>query len=191
MSPENIERWVSDFGYGIILIGTYFDHFGIPLFIVFGGIAASTGTLNPIGVAICGFLGGWIGDLFLYFLGYKTGLNYWRQFAWVRKLDRAIAFTDNMLRTRPALMIVLGRFLFAVSKIVPPFAGMVRYDVRRYILFSLVGNLLFAGLYTLISVSAGPFIIAQLKGFKISSIVITLVLLVILGNVMRRFTPSR
>ncbi len=191
MSPENIERWVSDFGYWVILIGTYFDHFGIPLFIIFGGIAASTGTLNPIGVAVCGFMGGWIGDLFLYFLGYKTGLEYWRQFSWVRKLDKAIAFTDRMLRSQPAIMIVLGRFLFAVSKFVPPFAGMVRYDVRRYILFSFAGNLLFAGLYTIISVSAGPFIIDQLKGFKISSIALTLVFLIILVNVMRRFTPSR
>ncbi len=191
MSPENIERWVGDYGYGVILIGTYFDHFGIPLFIVFGGIAASVGTLSPVGVTVCGFLGGWIGDLFLYFLGYKTGLEYWRQFSWVRKMDRAIAFTDNMLRTRPAFMIILGRFLFAVSKIIPPFAGMVRYDVRRYVLFSLAGNLVFAGLYTLISFWSGPFIIDQLKGFKISSIILTLVIFIILANVMRRFTPSR
>ncbi|QPJ62635.1 MAG: hypothetical protein G3M70_12425 [Candidatus Nitronauta litoralis] len=191
MSPENIERWVSDFGYGIILIGTYFDHFGIPLFIIFGGIAASTGTLNPIGVAVCGFLGGLIGDLFLYFLGYKTGIEYWRQFSWVRKMDKAIAFTNQMLQSKPAILIVLGRFLFAVSKIVPPFAGMVRYNTKRYVAYSITGNLLFAGLYTFLSVLSGPFIIEQLKGFKISSIVVTLLFIIILVNVMRRLTPSK
>ena len=35
MSPESIEPLVRDYGYVVILIGTYFDHYGIPLFLVF------------------------------------------------------------------------------------------------------------------------------------------------------------
>lgn len=190
MSPENIEHWVSDYGYGIILLGTYFDHYGIPLFIVFGGIAASTDTLNVFGVALCGFLGGWIGDLFLYFLGYKTGLDYWRQFAWVRKMDGAIETVDRMLRLRPALVVVLGRFLFAVSKLVPPFAGMVRYDVRRYIVFSFLGNLLFAGAYTALSFASGKWMIDQLGGFKLASIFFTLIVLGMMIALIRRLKTS-
>ena len=61
---------------------------GIPLFLVFGGIAASQNLLNLPLVFVCGFAGGWIADLFLYFLGYKTGLQYWMQFAFVRKLEK-------------------------------------------------------------------------------------------------------
>ncbi len=190
MSPENIEHWVGEYGYGIILLGTYLDHYGIPLFLVFGGIAASTGTLNVFGVALCGFLGGWIGDLFLYFLGYKTGLEYWRQFTWVRKMDPAIAATGRLLGSRPALLIVLGRFLFAVSKLVPPFAGMVRYDTRRYIAYSFLGNVLFAGAYTLLSFASGGWLVTQLGGLKLSSVLITLIVVGLMISLMRRLTPS-
>ena len=69
MSPDTVEGLVRDYGYGIILVGTYFDHYGIPLFLVFGGIAASQNILNAHLVFLCGFAGGWIADLFLYFVG--------------------------------------------------------------------------------------------------------------------------
>ena len=64
MSPETIEALVRNYGYAVILLGTYFDHYGVPLFLVFGGIVASQDILNPYWVIVCGFLGGWIADLF-------------------------------------------------------------------------------------------------------------------------------
>ncbi|MBI4382923.1 MAG: VTT domain-containing protein [Nitrospinae bacterium] len=173
MSPEAIEGLVRDHGYGVILFGTYFDHYGIPLFLVFGGIAASKDILNLYVVLLCGFAGGWIGDLFLYFLGYKTGLQYWMQFAFVRKLAKPVATTDRLFKTRPATMVVLGRFLFAVSKIIPPFAGMVRYDVKRYVLYSFLGNVLYSAVYAWSSFLVGPYVLKSLKELKAANILIT------------------
>ncbi|MBI4389845.1 MAG: DedA family protein [Nitrospinae bacterium] len=173
MSPEAIEGLVRDYGYGVILFGTYFDHYGIPLFLVFGGIAASKELLNLYVVLLCGFAGGWIGDLFLYFLGYKTGLRYWMQFAFVRKLAKPVATTERLFETRPALMVVLGRFLFAVSKIIPPFAGMIRYDVKRYVLYSFLGNVLYSAVYAWSSFLAGPYVLKSLRELKAANILIT------------------
>ena len=116
MSPETIEGLVADYGYGIVLVGTYFDHYGIPLFLVFGGIAASKDLLNVYGVLLSGFAGGWIADLFLYFLGYKTGLAYWMRFSWVRRMESAISATHRMFQTRPAVVVILGRFLPAGAR---------------------------------------------------------------------------
>ena len=171
-----IEGLVHDYGYFFILIGTYFDHYGIPLFLVFGGIAASQNLLNVLGVLACGFAGGWIADLFLYFLGYKTGIQYWMQFSFVRKLSGAIELIDHMFRTRPATMVILGRFLFAVSKLIPPFAGMIRYHVRNYVLYSLIGNILFSITYTVTSFYLGNWILDSQKGLKASNLVLTLIL---------------
>lgn len=174
------EALVQDYGYGVILIGTYFDHYGIPLFLVFGGIAASQDLLNPYGVLFCGFAGGWIADLFLYFLGYKTGLSYWMQFGFVRKLEKPIRWTQRAFQSHPATMVILGRFLFAVSKIIPPFAGMIRYDIRRYILYSFMGNILFSVAYTFLSLSLGDAIINALNPFKITNILLTLAFIAIM-----------
>ncbi|CAI2717895.1 DedA family protein [Nitrospina watsonii] len=192
MSPEAIEGLVADYGYGIVLVGTYFDHYGIPLFLVFGGIAASKDVLNVYGVLLCGFAGGWIADLFLYFLGHKTGLAYWMQFAWVRKMETALTTTHRMFQTRPALVVILGRFLFAVSKIIPPFAGMIHYDVRRYVLYSFVGNVLFSLAYTGASFYAGPFLLAALEDLEWSNVALTLGFVIALYWIAQRaLDPSR
>ena len=190
MSPESIEPLVRDYGYGVILIGTYFDHYGIPLFLVFGGIAASQDLLSPYGVLFCGFAGGWIADLFLYFLGYKTGLDYWMQFGFVRKLEKPIRWTQRAFRSHPASMVILGRFLFVVSKIIPPFAGMIRYDIRRYILYSFAGNILFSVAYTFLSLSLGKVLINTLNPFKASVILLTLAFIVIMIWLTKKVAPS-
>lgn len=186
MSPETIEALVRDYGYWVILVGTYFDHYGIPLFLVMGGIAASQDLLNVYVVLICGFAGGWIADLFLYFLGYKTGLRYWMRFSWVRKLQKPIQWTHQLFQQRPALLVILGRFLFAVSKIIPPFAGMIHYDVKRYILYSFTGNVVFSIAYTLLSFQVGPWVLESLKGFKITSILLTALFLLLMAVLIRK-----
>ena len=194
MSPETIEGLVRDYGYGIILIGTYFDHYGIPLFLVFGGIAASQNLLDVNLVLLCGFAGGWIADLFLYFLGYKTGLHYWMQFAFVRKLARPIDWTGKLFQTHPAMLVILGRFLFAVSKIIPPFAGMIRYEVRRYIIYSFIGNLVFASAYTWLSVALGNSILTSLKGLKTTNVILSLLFIatmIWLTKKLLKATPRR
>ncbi|MFQ5482810.1 MAG: DedA family protein [Nitrospinaceae bacterium] len=186
MSPGDIERLVGDYGYGVILLGTYFDHFGVPLFLVFGGIAASTGILDVYGVMLCGLAGGWIGDLVLYFLGYKTGLGYWMQFAWVRRMEPVLKAADRLFRSRPVAVIILGRFLFAVSKIIPPFAGMIRYRAPKYLLYSLMGNILYASAYTALSYTAGPWVLAGLDEWKLSHLLLTFLFLLILVWAVRR-----
>ncbi|MCF8720204.1 DedA family protein [Nitrospina gracilis] len=186
MSPETIEGLVADYGYGIVLVGTYFDHYGIPLFLVFGGIAASKGLLNVYGVLLCGFAGGWIADLFLYFLGYKTGLAYWMRFAWVRSMESAIATTHRMFQTRPAVVVILGRFLFAVSKIIPPFAGMIHYDARRYIVYSFLGNVLFSVAYTAASFYSGPVVLDALGELEWGNVAATLCFILVLYFIARR-----
>ncbi len=182
-----IEGLVHDYGYLIILVGTYFDHYGIPLFLVFGGIAASQNFLNVFGVLVCGFAGGWIADLFLYFLGYKTGIQYWIQFSFIRKLSQAIDFMDRMFRSCPATMVILGRFLFAVSKLIPPFAGMIRYHTRRYVLYSFVGNILFSITYTAISFYLGNWILDTQEGLKTSNLILTVVFVGLMVYLTKKF----
>ncbi len=170
MSLEAIEGLVQNYGYWIILAGTYFDHYGIPLFLVVGGIAASQDILNPGIVFVCGFAGGWIADLFLYFLGFKTGLDYWKQFAFIRKFSKQIEMVRRLFETKPGVMVILGRFLFAVSKFIPPFAGMIHFPPMRYVTFSFIGNVLFSGLYTTASYLLGKTIIGALDQFKLVAI---------------------
>ena len=181
----NIETLVQHYGYGIILIGTYFDHYGIPLFLVFGGIAASQGLLNIFGVFCCGFAGGWIADLFLYFLGYKTGLDYWMQFGFVQKLKKLINWFHRAFQRHPAILVILGRFMFAISKIIPPFAGMIRFNTRRYIGYSFAGNIFFSLIYTFLSFSLGNFIINTLNQFKMTNVLLTLAFIVLIVFITR------
>ncbi len=190
MSPEAIETLVREYGYGMVLIGTYFDHYGVPLFLVFGGIAASQDLLNGYGVLACGFLGGWIADLFLYFLGFKTGLAFWMQFRFVQMFAVPLKTTQRLLNERPALMVIMGRFLFAVSKFIPPFAGMVHFPVKQYIVFSFIGNVLFSILFTGLSIWAGPFILGSLKEFKIGSVLLALAFVLMLVWLSKRLVKS-
>ena len=188
MTLEAVEGLVQNNGYFIILIGTYFDHYGIPLFLVFGGIAASQQILNPLVVFVCGFAGGWIADLFLYFLGFKTGLEYWKKFSLVRRFSREIEIIKRLFETKPILIIILGRFLFAVSKFIPPFAGMIRYSSFRYIVFSLIGNALFSFIYTTASYVLGKAIIGNLEQFKFAAVCATVLFVFISIFVTKRLS---
>tara|TARA_B100000686_G_scaffold320900_1_gene373046 strand:- start:324 stop:902 length:579 start_codon:yes stop_codon:yes gene_type:complete len=185
-----VEGLVRDYGYWIILVGTYFDHYGIPFFLVFGGIAASRNILDVWIVLFCGFSGGWTADLFLYFLGYKTGLHYWMQFSLVRKFSSSIEFFEQMFHTRPAIIIMLGRFIFAFSKFIPPFAGMVRYNVRNYVLFSFTGNIIFSIVYTSASYFAGSWVLDSQTELKVVNVVFTLVFLAVMVLLTRKFSKS-
>ena len=185
-----IEGLVRDYGYWIILVGTYFDHYGVPLFLVFGGITASQGLLNVYAVLFCGFAGGWIADIFLYFLGYKTGLDYWMQLSVTRKLIHIVRFTDKMFRRQPAVMIILGRFLFIVSKFIPPFAGMIRYNFRNYALYSFSGNIIFSITYTFGSYFAGNWILSSKTGLQVWNLIFGVVFFGLMVLLTRRILGS-
>jgi membrane-associated protein len=191
MTPETVEGLVRDYGYIVILVGTYFDHYGVPLFLVFGGIAASHHVLDVVAVGVCGFAGGWIADLFLYFLGYKTGLPYWMQFAAVRKLAQPIEWTRRLFQTRPAVLVILGRFMFAVSKIIPPFAGMIRFDVKRYVAYSFIGNAIFSTAYTVGAFLLGPVILDSLKSLKALNVAFAILFVLCLVWLGRRLIRNR
>ncbi len=188
MTLEAVEGLVQNHGYWIILAGTYFDHYGIPLFLVFGGIAASQEILNPLLVFVCGFAGGWIADLFLYFLGFKTGLEYWKQFAFIGRFSKQIEMMQRLFEKKPAVMVILGRFLFAVSKFIPPFAGMIGYSSSRYVAFSFLGNVLFSCLYTVASYFLGKAIIGSLDHFKFAAVFITVIFVLISIWSIKRFS---
>jgi len=186
MSLETIEELIRDYGYWVVFFGTYFDHYGVPLFLVLGSIAAADHLMNVYVVLACGFAGGWIADLFLYFLGYKTGLEYWMQFALVRKLAGPIESTRRLFQSRPAVAVILGRFLFVISKFIPPFAGMIRYPAPNYILYSLIGNILFSAIYTAAGFLVGGLVLESLKELKVINILMTVLFILVMAWLTQR-----
>jgi rhodanese-related sulfurtransferase len=73
--------------------------------------------------------------------------------------DSCVRRTQGMLRTHGARSLVLAKFVPGLSTVAPPLAGIVRMPARRFLTFSAVGGMLWAGAY----IAVGWLFSAQLE----------------------------
>lgn len=151
----SVERWISAGGC-IVLFGLLFScGLGVPLPedipLVIGGFLVAKGHLSIIPVAIaawCGIVGG---DLVLYHLGARYGLNITR----LPLIGRHI--TESRIRQAETLfdrygfwVVAVGRMLAGVRGAMVVAAGAIRYNLLRFIIADGLAALVSGGLFVLL-----------------------------------------
>lgn len=140
---------IADYGYWAVYLGTMWDHSGLQLFGVAGGVMASAAmekTLAfPAVVLACG-LGSLTSDLIFWFLGR------WRSdwlFRIVRKDASRMRLTiigEGFAKWRFPIL-TFGRFLPWLGRFVPAAAGLEKIPLRLSILPLVCGSAFSAALY--------------------------------------------
>ena len=147
-------------GYGGILLLTFIETIFPPLpselFMPMAGFVAARGTLSLPGVILAGTLGSLAGAWFWYALGRAIGLDRMKQLAarhgrWLtlhpRDIDRGAAWFDR----HGGPVVLFGRMVPAIRSVVSVPAGIAHMPMRRFLLLSGIGSLI----WTTILMSAG------------------------------------
>ncbi len=147
----DLTHWISTLGYfGLVLIifletGLFFGFFlpGDSLLFV-SGVLASQGVFNIFILIPVLVVTAFSGYAFGYWFGYR--LEHWlmarKESFWFRK--RYIERTKVFYERHGGKTLILGRFVPVVRTFIPIAAGMAEMPLRKYLIFNLIGAMLWA-----------------------------------------------
>lgn len=123
--------------------------------LLLGGVLAGQGHVPLAGVMALGIAGAIVGDL----VGYAVGRRWGRRildstagrFVRAEHLDRA----ERALSRRGGWTVLVGRFTVALRVLIPGLAGMGRMPYRRFVVFDVLGGVLWGGAAVLVGYIAG------------------------------------
>lgn len=121
--------------------------------ILVGGALASHGRISLAGALAAAILGAVAGDTVGYAVGSRWGEKMLPRLSARRKrqLERSKAF----LRRHPAWTIVLGRFPPGIRTFVPGAAGLSRVRYRTFLLYNVLGGVVWGATFVLLGYGAG------------------------------------
>lgn len=139
------------------LIFSFLQHYGyvmmLPLMIIEGPVVtiiaamlASLGAFNIFFVLILSMLGDIIGDVILYFLGYRYGMVF------VRRVGKYMGITESLVtRMEKYFAVHGGKTIFAVKSTTGlcwatfVAAGIVKMDFKKFVRYSILGGIIWSG----------------------------------------------
>ncbi|MCC2674733.1 MAG: associated Golgi protein [Ramlibacter sp.] len=155
-------EWVIDvigrLGYaGIVLLmlaENLFPPLPSELIMPFAGFLAARGDLHPALVVAAGALGSVAGALPWYVLGRKVGADRLKKLAerhgrWIALTPKEIGRGQKLFEERGPVVLVFGRLVPALRTVVALPAGMARMRPVPFLLWTLLGSLIWTSLLTL------------------------------------------
>ena len=155
-------EWVIDIigrlGYAgialLMLAENLFPPLPSELIMPFAGFLAARGELHPALVVAAGTLGSVVGALPWYVLGRKLGADRLKELArrhgrWIALTPQEIDRGQRLFEEHGALVLVFGRLVPALRTVVALPAGMARMRPLAFVLWTLLGSLIWTSLLML------------------------------------------
>lgn len=152
-----IVRFIADYGYiavfALMAVENIFPPIPSELIMPLAGFTAASGELNLLAVLLAGTAGSVAGTGPWYYAGRLYGKERLRQLAerhgrWLtlkaEDIDRAL----NAFRKHGRKAVLFGRLVPAVRTLISVPAGIAEMTLARYLIYSAIGSLLWAGLLT-------------------------------------------
>ncbi|MEH6305021.1 VTT domain-containing protein [Olivibacter sp. CPCC 100613] len=129
--------------FGFFLPGDYLL-FLAGLFVASGLLNVSVFTLCS-GMIFAGILGNFVG----YWFGWRTGpMLFKRKDSWLFK-RKYIVMAEEFYNKYGGVALILGRFMPIIRTFAPIFAGIVRLDFKKFVLYNIIGSFLWVLTLTL------------------------------------------
>lgn len=190
-SPDNLSLIIREAGYVLghfLVAGIVFAETGLMLgfflpgdsLLFISGLLASQGYLNIYYLILIIFVAAVAGDNFGYFLGHKFGSKiFHKEKALILKKDN-IEKAKDFYEKYGAKTMIMAKFIPFVRTFAPIFAGVGKMDYKIFLLYDLIGVLLWTTLLPL----AGFYLGKLVPGFD------KYVLYVVLGIIILSILPS-
>lgn len=122
--------------------------------VILGGVVASSGGINVVLLASLVVIGAILGDTVGYFVGKKYGKNV-LSLKILQHHRGAIDAALELLRTRGAAAVFIGRFTAFLRAMMPGLAGLSRMHYRRFLLANASGAIVWGISYTILGYLLG------------------------------------
>lgn len=133
---------IEHYGYYAVFAGALLEGETV---LVLGGFAAHRGYLELPWVMLCAAVGGFVSDQLYFYLGRRHGGFVTKR---LRSLETQAARVNRLMVRYDVLLIVLVRFMYGMRIAGPALIGMSEVAAWRFVLFNLMGAVLWAALLT-------------------------------------------
>ena len=203
-SPEGVLVFVTNLlvahGYLVIIFGAALDNFGLPasgdIVLFAGGLFANGGELALPLVMLSGFVGAFISDNSVYWIGRIGGRPMMYRILKMRFLhflinERSLDKVGNYFETHGGKTVFVGRFGPGLRSMTPLFAGVSRMKYHRFLPYNLSAVIVWAVAYSLVGYIFGQYwdellAVARSLGYG----VIALVALLLIAYFLRRWSGN-
>lgn len=153
MHPD-IAEFVTRYGYFAVFLGAFAEGESV---VVLAGFFAHQGYLHPFQAALVAFLGSFMSDQAMYFLGRRKG-------AWLlAKFPRLAGSLDAVgarVRGREIPLILGFRFVYGIRNVTPVFLGMHGTKPALFIPLNILSAAVWAAVMTAAGYYAGTILVA-------------------------------
>lgn len=154
------------------------------------GVLTATGDLNRTVYEVCGvlILAAILGNLVGYWFGRQAGPLLFRKKESIFFKHEYLTMADKFYAKYGAVALILGRFLPVIRTFAPILSGVIRVDIRKFLLFTVIG----AAVWVIPLVTAGYLLGAQpLVRENLEYIIVAMVVIFTGPIIIRFFRESR
>jgi len=139
-------------GYTVLLAWVFAEQIGLPVpslpILLAAGALAGSGQFNFAGSICLAVLACLIADSIWYGLGRVRGIKVLQLLCKISlEPDSCVRRTEGLFAKQGARSLVLAKFVPGLGTVAPPLAGIFHMRASRFLLFDMVGALLWSGLY--------------------------------------------
>lgn len=181
--------------YGTILVIAYLENVVPPIpgdvIVVFGGYMAGLGILDPWIVILLATIGGSMGFMSMYAIGYKIGKGLMEddRYRWIPRLR--VEQVRAKLKRWGFSLIAANRFLSGLRSVISLTVGMAHMPVSKTVLWSSVSALVWCALLTWLGVFVGENWEVVNSYLRTYGIIVTIFILIIVTVQWLRYRKSR
>lgn len=122
----------------------------------FSGYLASTGKLNPVLIIIAGSVGNLAGSIIAYIIGIRLGREFILKYGRYVLLKKShLDWTESFFRKYGNGSIFVSRILPAVRTYISLPAGIAKMNLKKFLIYTLAGSLIWNTLWTEIGMVLG------------------------------------
>ncbi len=168
---HTVTQWLNEVGYLAVYLVLFVESIGVPspseIILLFAGYEVWLGHFSypiVILVAAAGSTTGATGAYFIARLGGRPLIL--KHFHWIFRTPERLAYWENYFRTKGDKVVLIGRVISGVRMIISYPAGLFKMPFSRFILYTVIGSIL----WPLIAVTAGyllgPHVVSGLTAIK-------------------------
>ncbi len=160
MTPE-LQHLIHVYGYWLMAFGAIIEG---ETFLVAGGVAAQHGMLHLPGLILLALVGSFVHDCFFFFLGRFAGHKILQNWP---KLEKKSQYVLRLFEKYGVWLIIALRYAYGLRTMIPTILGMSNISVRTFIIFDLIGGLLWSCTFILAGYFLGEAIDRILKSIGV------------------------
>ncbi len=165
-----VTLWIGRIGYIAVFAVLFIESVGVPspseIMLLLSGYEVYKGTFSYPLVVLIGALGSIMGATTAYWIARLGGRPLiLKRFRFIFKNESRLQYWENYFRTKGDKVVLIGRIISGVRMIISYPAGIFEMPFRRFLIFTVIGSILWPLIAVTAGVLLGPHVKSGLAAF--------------------------